>query len=36
MSHTPLTVICPGENLSPRFIGILKDALAGKDTEILQ
>ena len=36
MSHTPLTVICPGENLSPRFIGILKDALAGKDAEILQ
>ncbi len=36
MSHTPLTVVCPGSNLSPRFLRILQDALAGTDAEILK
>ena len=36
MSHTPLTVICPGSNLSPRVSGILEAALAVTDAEILK
>ena len=36
MANMPLTVICPGSDLSPRFLRILQDALAETDADILK